>query len=124
MHKAEWVPACSITNNLSWVEERSAVALVNFMPCIPQEAAHIARLGVQCFVSWPDDSSSEEEGDGQVGEEDDEDGQAEEEDDDNGQVEEEEGKWEEEDPTDMEEQGEANPKPSSGSTGLEQGETE
>ena len=71
----------------------------------PPRGGHIARLRARCLVSWPNDSSSEEE-------------------DDDGQVEEEEGEWEEEDPTNMEEQGEANPKPSSGSTGLKQGETE
>ena len=123
-NEAEWVPACCITNDLSWAEERSAVALANFVPCAPQEAAHIARLRAQCLKSWPDDSSLEEEADRQAEEEDDEDGQAEEEDDNNGQAEEEEGEREEEDPTDMEEQGEANPKPSSGGVGLEQGETE
>ena len=120
--KAEWVPTCSVTNDLSWVEERSAVALVNFMPCIPQEAAHIARLRAHHLMSWPDDSSEEEEGDGQA--EEGEDGQAEEEDKDNGQAEEEEGEREEEDPTDVEEQEEANPELSSSGTRLEQGETE
>ena len=120
--KAEWVPACGIANDLSWVEERSAVALANFMPFVPQEAAHIARLGAHCLMSWPDNSSSEEEGNGQV--EEGEDRQAEEEDNDNSQVEGEEGEWEEEDHADVEEQGEANPKLSSGSIGLEQGEME
>ena len=42
--EAEWVPTCGITNDLSWAEERSAVALANFEPHVPQEAAHIARL--------------------------------------------------------------------------------
>ena len=41
--EAEWVPACGVTNDLSWAEERSAVALAR----IPQEVAHIARLGAQ-----------------------------------------------------------------------------
>ena len=108
--EAEWVPTCGITNNLSWAEERSAVALVNFVPRIPQEVAHIARLGACCLVIWPNNSSSEEEDDGQVEEED-------------GQVEEDE--WEEEeDPTDMEEQGEVSNELLSSSTGLEQGEME
>ena len=114
--EVEWVPARGITNNLSWVEERSAVALVNFVPRVHQEVANIARLGARCLVSWPDDSSSEEE--------DNEDGQAKEEDDDNGQAELEEGEWEEEDAVDMEEQKEANPKPSSSSMGFKQGEVE
>ena len=34
--EVEWVPTCSITNDLSWVEERSAMALVNFVPCTPK----------------------------------------------------------------------------------------
>ena len=120
--EAEWVPACGIANNLSWVEERSAVAvvLVNYVPRISQEVAHIAGLGAHHLVSWPNNSSSEEEEDGQV-EEEEEDGQAEEEED--GQAEEEEDEWEE-DPVDVEEQEEANPKLSSSGAGLEQGETE
>ena len=101
--EVEWVPTRSVANDLSWAEERSAVALANFVPHIPQEAACIARLGACRLMSWSDNSSSEEEGNGQVEEENKDDGQAEEE----------EGKWEEEDPVDMEEQGEANPKPSS-----------
>ena len=118
--KVEWVPTRGITNGLSWVEERSAVALANFMPRISQEAARIARLRACRLVSWPDDSSSEEEDDGQVEEEDH--GQVEEEED--GLAEEEEDEWEEEDPADVEEQGEANPKPLSSGVGLEQGEME
>ena len=102
--EVEWVPARGVANDLSWVEERSAVALANFVPCIPQEVTRISRLEAHCLVSWADDSSSEEE--------------------DNGQAEGEEGEWEEEDPVDVEEQGEANPELSSGSTGLEQGEME
>ena len=39
--KAEWVP----THGLTWAEEKSAVALVNYMPCVSQEVACIARLG-------------------------------------------------------------------------------
>ena len=116
MDKAEWVPTCGVTNNLSWAEERSAMALVNFVPCDPQEVACIARLGAHHLVSWPDNSSSEEE--------DDDNGQSEEEDNDDGQAEEEGGEPEEEDPIDLEEQGEVNPEPSSGGMGLEQGETE
>ena len=33
--EAEWVPACGVTNKLSWVEERSVVALANYVPHIP-----------------------------------------------------------------------------------------
>ena len=59
--EVEWVPTCSITNDLSWVEEKSAVAMVNYVPCISQEAAHIAKLGACCLMSWPNDSSLQEE---------------------------------------------------------------
>ena len=45
MNKAEWVPVHGLTNNLTWAEERSAMALVNYVPCIPEEPARIARLG-------------------------------------------------------------------------------
>ena len=58
--EAELVPACGITNNLSWVEEKSAVALVNFVPHVFQEAARITALGTRHLMSWPNDSSSED----------------------------------------------------------------
>ena len=45
MNEAEWVPICGLANDLSWAEERSTVALANYVPCIPAEAAWIARLG-------------------------------------------------------------------------------
>ena len=61
--EAEWVPACGVSNDLSWVEERSAMALANYMPHVPQEADRIAELGAHCLMGWPDDSSSEEEDD-------------------------------------------------------------
>ena len=88
------------------------MALANFVPRAPQEAACIARLRTHCLMSWLDDSSLEEE--------DDDDGQVEEEDDYDGQAEEEGVEPEEEDPVALEEQGE----PSSGGMGLEQGEME
>ena len=108
----EWVPTCGVANDLSWAEEKSAVALANFVPHIPQEAAHIARLGAHCLVSWLDSSSlqEEEEGDEQEGEEEDE------------QEEVEEGEQEEEE--EHKEQGEAGSKLPSGGTELKQGETE
>ena len=92
--KVEWVPACGTTNDLSWAEERSAMALANFMPHAPQEMARIAGLGTHHLMSWLDNSSSDEE--------DDDDGQVEEGDDDYGQAGEEGGEPEEEDPTDLE----------------------
>ena len=71
--EVEWVPACGTANDLSWVEERSAVALANYMPCVPQEADRIAELGARRLVCLPDDSSSEEEDGQQEGEEPEED---------------------------------------------------
>ena len=61
MNKAEWVPVCGLTNDLTWAEERSAVALANYVPCIPVEAAQITRLGAHQIVSCPNDSSTSEE---------------------------------------------------------------
>ena len=60
-NEAEWVPVYGLANALTWAEERSTVALANYVPCIPEEAARIARLGACQIVSWPDDSSTSEE---------------------------------------------------------------
>ena len=68
--EAEWVPTRSITNDLSWVEERSAVALANYVPCIPQEVDCIAELRARHLMGWFNNSSSEEEDDEQMQEED------------------------------------------------------
>ena len=68
--EAEWILAHGVTNDLSWVEERSAAALANFVPCIPQEADCIAELRTHRFLGWSDDSSLEEEDDEQMQEED------------------------------------------------------
>ena len=62
----EWVPTCGVANNLSWAEERSAVALVNYVPHTSQEVDRIAELRAHCLMGWPDDSSSEEEDDEQM----------------------------------------------------------
>ena len=43
--EVEWVPVHGLTNNLTWAEERSAIALANYMPRVSQEAARITRLG-------------------------------------------------------------------------------
>ena len=59
------MPACGLANDLLWAEERSAVALPNYVPRTPAEAAQIARLGAGRIVSCPSDDSStsaEEEG--------------------------------------------------------------
>ena len=37
LNEAEWVPACGLANDLSWAEERSAVALANYVPCTKEE---------------------------------------------------------------------------------------
>ena len=60
MDEVEWVPAHGVTNNLSWVEERMAAALANFVPHTPHEADHIEELGTSCLLAWTDDSSLEE----------------------------------------------------------------
>ena len=43
--EAEWVPTHGLANDLTWTEERSAVALANYVPHVSQEAARIARMG-------------------------------------------------------------------------------
>ena len=107
--EVEWVPTHRVTNDLSWVEERSAVALANYVPLIPQEADCIAELGVHHLVGWPNDSSSEEEDDEQTEEGD--------------------GKQEGDEPERdeykaVEGQREADPESLSSGVALEQGETE
>ena len=59
--KAEWVPTHGVTNDLSWVEERMAVTLANFVPCAPQEADHIVELGTRHLLGWTNNSSTQEE---------------------------------------------------------------
>ena len=44
LNEAEWVPVCGLSNDLSWAEERSAVALANYVPCASAEVAQITRL--------------------------------------------------------------------------------
>ena len=58
MNEVEWVPVCSLANDISWAEERSAVALANYVPHIPAEAAQITRLGASRMVRCPSDDSS------------------------------------------------------------------
>ena len=60
-NEAEWVPVHGLTNDLTWAEERSAIALANYVLRIPEEVAQIARLGAHRIVSWADDSSTLEE---------------------------------------------------------------
>ena len=94
--EAEWVPARGVANDLSWVEERMAVTLVNFVPCVPQEVDCIMELGAHCLLGWADDSPSEEDDEQTQEEEDKPEG------DEHKKVEEQ----DEEDPTNLEEQGE------------------
>ena len=98
--EAEWVPTRGLTNDLTWAEEKSAVALANYVPCISQEVACIVRLVAHQLVSWPSNSSTSEEEDEEQEEEE----------------QEEEEEWEEADPgspsTDVElEQGEGEGEP-------------
>ena len=60
-NEAEWVPVHGLANNLTWAEERSTVALANYVPRIPKEATRITRLGAHQLMSWPNDSSMLEE---------------------------------------------------------------
>ena len=55
------VPVCGLTNDLTWAEERSTVALANYVLHIPVEAAQITRLWAHQIVSCPDDSPMSEE---------------------------------------------------------------
>ena len=38
LNEAEWVPTRGLANDLPWAEERSAVALANYVPCTQDEA--------------------------------------------------------------------------------------
>ena len=77
--EVEWVPVRGLTNNLTWAEERSAMVLANYVPCISQDAAQIARLGAHQLMSWPTDSSMSEEEDEEQEEEGQEEGEEQEE---------------------------------------------
>ena len=47
-----------LANDLSWGEERSAVALANYVLCVQKEGRRIARLRVSRVVNSPDDDTS------------------------------------------------------------------
>ena len=102
--EVEWVPAHGLTNDLSWAEERSAVALADYVPHFPQEADRIAELRACHLMGWPNDSSEEEEDDEQTEEED--------------------GEQEGDEHKETEGQGEVDPKLPSSGAALEEGETE
>ena len=86
------------------LEKRSAVALANFVPHIPQEVACIAELRACHLVGWSNDSSLEEEDDEQMEEED--------------------GEPEGDEHKEAEGQGEADPESPSYGMALEQDKTE
>ena len=58
MNEAEWVPVHGLDNDLSRAEERSAVALANYVPHVPAEVTQIARFRASRIVSCPSDNSS------------------------------------------------------------------
>ena len=58
LNEAKWVPARGLANDLSWAEERSAMALANYVQHASVEAAWIARLGAGQVMSCPGDDSS------------------------------------------------------------------
>ena len=58
INEAEWIPMRGLANDLSWGEERSAVALANCIPCAQKEGRRIARLRARRVVSSPDDDTS------------------------------------------------------------------
>ena len=107
--EAEWIPTHGVTNDLSWVEERSAVALANFVLHVPQEVDCIVELGTRHLLGCSDDSPSEKEDEEQMQEED-------------GELEDDESEGDEHE--EAEGQGEEDPKPLSSSAVLVQGETE
>ena len=58
LNEAEWIPTRGLANDLSWGEERSTVALANYVMHMQKEGKRIAGLGVSRVVSSPDDSMS------------------------------------------------------------------
>ena len=58
LNEAKWIPTGGLANNLSWAEERSMVALANYVPCTLKEVERVARLGVGRMVSCPGNDSS------------------------------------------------------------------
>ena len=62
-NEVEWVPVWGLFNYIMPAEERSAIALTNYVPCIPKEKAQIMKLGSHQIVNWSGNSSmTEEEG--------------------------------------------------------------
>ena len=51
--EAEWVPTHRVANDLSWAEERMAVALANFVPCAPKRQTASRSSGPTASWSGP-----------------------------------------------------------------------
>ena len=51
LNEAEWIPMRGLATDLSWGEERSTVALANYVPHVQKEGERIARLRVGRVVS-------------------------------------------------------------------------
>ena len=64
LNEVEWLPVHGLANDISWAEERSAMALANYVLHTSAEAAQIARLRAGRVVSCPgnDSSTTEERG--------------------------------------------------------------
>ena len=58
LNEAEWIPARGLANDLFWGEERSVVALANYILHMQKEGKRIARLRVSRMVSSPGDDTS------------------------------------------------------------------
>ena len=58
LNEAEWIPMRGLANDLSLGEEKSMVALANYVPHTQKEGERIARLGVGRVVSSPADDIS------------------------------------------------------------------
>ena len=58
LNEAEWVPTHGLANDLSLAEERSAVALANYILRAQEEAKRIARFRAGRVMSFPGNNSS------------------------------------------------------------------
>ena len=57
-NEAEWVLVRGLANDLTPGEERSAIALTNYVLWVTREVVRIARLGASQIVNWPSESST------------------------------------------------------------------
>ena len=58
LNEAKWIPVRGLANDLSWCEERSMVALANYVPHAQKEQKRIARLRASRVVSSLGDDTS------------------------------------------------------------------